>query len=80
MKKREITNKELAKKIDSLTELVDKLAAATKRGFDGVNIRLNKLEQGQEDIKLRLDNVAYRFELQELERRVTLLEKKARFT
>jgi hypothetical protein len=80
MKKREITNKELAKKIDSLTELVDKLAAATKRDFDGVNIRLDKLEQGQEDIKLRLDNVAYRFELQELERRVTLLEKKARFT
>jgi hypothetical protein len=80
MKKREITNKELAKKIDSLTELVDKLAAATKRGFDGVSIRLDKLEQGQEDIKLRLDNVAYRFELQELERRVTLLEKKARFT
>lgn len=80
MKKREITNKELAKKIDSLTELVDKLAAATKRDFDGVNIRLDKLEQGQEDIKLRLDNVAYRFELHELERRVTLLEKKARFT
>lgn len=34
------------------------------------------LSQGQEDIKLRLDNVAYRFELVELQKRVETLEKK----
>ena len=38
--------------------------------------KLSWLERGQEDIKLKLDNVAYRFELVELQRRVELLEKK----
>ncbi len=32
-----------------------------------------------EDIKLRLDNVAYRFELQNLEKRVKFLEENAKF-
>jgi len=39
--------------------------------------RMKSLEEGQEQIKLRLNNVAYRFELVELQRRVKLLEKKA---
>jgi hypothetical protein len=30
-------------------------------------------DQGQEEIKLRLDNVAYRFELRDLEKTVKLL-------
>lgn len=45
--------------------------------FDVVEKRLNTLEHGQEDIKLKLDNVAYRFELVELQRRVELLEKRS---
>ncbi|OGE74522.1 MAG: hypothetical protein A3K06_00050 [Candidatus Doudnabacteria bacterium RIFCSPHIGHO2_01_52_17] len=45
--------------------------------FGEVNHRLDLLEQGQEQIKLKLDNVAYRFELIELQRRVEMLEKKA---
>lgn len=40
------------------------------------NRRFNLLETGQEDIKLRLDSTAYRFELVELQRRVKILETK----
>ena len=42
---------------------------ATKAGFD-------ILENSQEEIKLRLDNVANKFEVRELERRVKRLEDK----
>lgn len=84
----ETQEKHLIKKMD---EKIDDLAGMTKRGFDevydeihnevgGLKKQMSKLEQGQEDIKLRLDNVAYRFELVELQRRVTLLEKKAIFS
>ncbi len=52
-----------------------------RRGFeriweDNLEPALNNLEQGQEEIKLKLDNVAYRFELVELQKRVEFLEKK----
>jgi len=90
MKEPKITIETLNKKVDDLIKTVDKLAIATKKGFDGihgemnnrfdrVDSRLEKLERGHEDIKLRLDNVAYRFELKELEKRVNILEKKAKF-
>ncbi len=36
--------------------------------------RLGNLEQGQEEIKLKLDQVAYRFEVEELNRRLRLVE------
>ena len=66
------------------------LARMVKKGFDHVDSRFNKvdkkfntinnrldiLEQGQEDIKLRLDNVAYRFELKDLEKRLEKIELK----
>ena len=62
---------------------IDDLAVMVKGGFDTMDGRFDKvenklevLEQGQEEIKLRLDNVAYRFELVELQRRVELVEKK----
>ncbi|MCL5666941.1 MAG: hypothetical protein M1383_04200 [Patescibacteria group bacterium] len=66
---------------------LDDLAAMVAEGFSGMATKDNlksmatkadiaKLEQGQEDIKLRLDNVAYRFELVELQKRVTRLEQK----
>ena len=67
---------------------IDDLAVMMKKGFDGVdenlvqlkkgmNEQFSKLEVGQEDIKLRLDQAAYRFEMQALEKRVEVLEKKA---
>lgn len=62
---------------------IDQLATAVKEGFDdvdkrfdGVDNRLDVLEKGQEEIKLKLDNVAYRFELVDLQRRIEVLEKK----
>ena len=56
---------------------LDDLAVMVAEGFSGIATKndlknmatkadIAKLEQGQEDIKLRLDNVAYRFELVEL--------------
>ena len=63
MPKKEITNEELARMI--------------KKGFDGVDKRLSTLEQGQENIKLRLDNVAYQFQVQSLHQRLKILEKKS---
>lgn len=36
---------------------------ATKDDVVHLEERMSRLETGQEDIKLRLDNVAYRFEL-----------------
>ena len=36
--------------------------------FDGVDNQLKELKQGQESIELRLANVAYRFELQALQK------------
>jgi len=76
----------LSKTVNNLSETVDNLAIITKKGFDAVykdmrkgfsdvDKRMEKFETGQEDIKLRLDNTAYRFELEELKKRVTVLEK-----
>ena len=48
-------------KIDRLAETVDTLAKITKDGFDHVHKEISDLKDGQEQIKLRLDNVAYRF-------------------
>jgi hypothetical protein len=62
---------------------LDKLAGMVQVGFNEVKKDFSKLEQkvddNHEEIKLKLDNVAYRFELVELQRRVHLLEKKASF-
>ena len=66
---------------------IDDLAVMINGGFNATqkiinenqkenNRRFNLLESGQEDIKLRLDNVAYRFELIQLQSRVKRLEKK----
>jgi len=69
---------------------MEDLALMLGRGFNGVDEkfklvekkltehdkRFDTLEQGHEDIKLRLDNVAYRFELVELQKRVDVLGKK----
>lgn len=43
---------------------------------DAVESRLGVLETGQEEIKLRLDSLAYKFEVKELSRRVDILEQK----
>lgn len=56
MKEKNITNENLARMVQNdFTEMNKK--------FEKIDERLVSLEQGQIDIKLRLDNVAYRFEL-----------------
>jgi hypothetical protein len=81
MAKKEITNQDLAKNINDLANAVNSGFEGVDKRFDRVEKRLDDLEQGQDDIKLRLTNVAYRFELQEMERkfeaRLNRLEKKA---
>ena len=59
----------------------NELAGMVKTGFDEmgkqfekIDKRLTALETGQEDIKLRLDNVAYRFEIVEVQKRLKALE------
>ena len=65
---KEISNQDLAETINkSFGELEER-----------INSRFDKLEQGQEDIKLRLDNVAYRFELVEIQRKFELLTKRVK--
>jgi len=62
----------------------ESLARLTAEGFEQVNehfknveARLNSLEQGQENIQLRIDGLAPQFEVKGLERRVKRLEEKA---
>lgn len=63
----------------------DELALMIGKGFEHIDVRIEKLEmkldnleninmRDHEDIKMRLDNVAYRFELVALEKRVDRLE------
>ena len=76
-------NKNIDDKIDDLARVIKIGFDGVDKGFEGVNKkfdriegRLDILETGQEEIKLKLDNVAYRFELKELEQRIILLERK----
>lgn len=72
------------KKIKKKEVTLDDLAGMVSEGFSGVEERFNSVEdqlkdldEGHSQIKLRLDNVAYRFELVELQKRVEHLEHKA---
>ena len=76
MMKKLTTNEDLARMVKRGFDNVDKKFDDVDKRFDDVDKRFHTLEQGQEDIKLRLDNVAYRFELQDLEKRVEKMELK----
>jgi hypothetical protein len=69
---------------DGFSEITGKMATkddianmATKDDIARLEGRINHIEIGQEDIKLRLDSVAYRFELTDLKKRVEKLEEKS---
>jgi hypothetical protein len=73
----------IEEKINSIAQAIDTLALAVKQGFDAVDkqfadmgVQLKVIKQDVEDVKLRQDNVAYRFELRELQGRVMKLEDK----
>ena len=66
---------------------INDLALMVAKGFGNMDHRMDFLDQGQkeiarnnsiehDDIKTRLDNVAYRFELVELRKRVEVLERR----
>lgn len=62
--------------VDSRFDAVDKQLCSLEQGQVETNKRLAVLEDGQDQIKLRLDNVAYRFEVTELNLRVGRIEHK----
>lgn len=78
------SNEKLVKIVDKkIDQAVDNFAVIVKHGFDSVDDRFDKVEKdiktikdGQERMELKLDNVAYRFELVALDKRVKFLEKK----
>jgi len=78
MPKKPITNEDLARMIkkgfDDNDKRFEKIDEKMDKRFDKVESRLDNLEQGQEEIKLRLDNVAYRFEVEDLKKRVKKIE------
>ena len=73
-------DKEIKKEFNNLALIVKAGFDGVDKRFDGVDKRLNTLEQGHEDIKLKLDNVAYRFELNDLEKRVEKIEHKLKLS
>lgn len=75
----------LAIKVDNLASALENLAIMVKQGFEEaekrselrfrlVEGRLDRLEQGQDEVRIRLDQAAYRFELVELTHRVKTIE------
>lgn len=82
MKKENVTLDDLAmmvqKGFDHSDKKIEDLKKEMRSGFDKVEERMDLLERGQEDIKLRQDNCVYRFELKELDRRVRILERRLR--
>lgn len=78
-----MTIDDLAQKIDKLDGHIDTLAIITSKGFEGNTKhheafikRFDILEKDHQDIMMKLSNVAYRFELVALQKRVDFLEKK----
>lgn len=61
--------------VDERFEKIDRKLNKIDERFDGMDERLVSLEKGQEEIKMKLDNVVYRTEFIELQRRIEVLEK-----
>ncbi len=65
--------------IDKKFEGIDKKFEVVHEELKKINIKLDVLERGQEDLKLRQDNVPYRFELKEQEETLDDHDKRIRF-
>ena len=81
MRKKQITNEDLAimigKGFNSNDKRFDKVDGRLDRvegRLDKVDNRLEKIEQANEDIKLRLGNTAFQFDVDNLKKRVRKLE------
>lgn len=62
--------------LKTLNTSIEQLAAIMLKSFEAVDKRFDAMDLDLEDIKLRLDNKADRFELKELDKRVTRIETK----
>ena len=60
--------------VDKRFDGVDKRFDGVDKRFDGVESRLDNLEDGHKTIELRLDNLAPKFEVDDLKKRVEKLE------
>ncbi|MFH0792299.1 MAG: hypothetical protein V1905_03745 [bacterium] len=74
--KKQITLDDLATMIANGFNEVSDNFKGNRQEHEKIFTRLDNLEQGQEEIKLKLDQVAYRFEVEELNRRLRLVEMK----
>ncbi len=70
MAKKPITIDHLARMVNKGFEKIDE---KMDKRFDGLESRFNNFEQGQEEIKLRLGNVAFDFDVKDLKKRVRKL-------
>ena len=61
--------------LDSLAGMIQNQFGEVSKQFGEVSKRFDMVDQRLESIELKLSNVAYRFELQELEGKVSFLEK-----
>lgn len=69
-----ITLEKLATMIKTGFDNVEVRLAAMEERFTGVNHRLDKLENNQNEMLLKMDYLAPKFEVEDLKRRVTKLE------
>lgn len=67
------------KRFDGIQGEVSGLSKEMKQHHEKTDARLVSLELGQEEMKREFRNAATKFEVRDLDRRVTLLEKKAKF-
>jgi len=74
MKKKQITNEDLARMVKAGFDSSDKRFDGVDKRLDKVESRLEKIEQANEDIKLRLGNTAFQFDVDDLKKRVRKLE------
>lgn len=84
MKLKKITIEDLALMVQagfsgaetSVSKRFNKIEVEMAEGFKEIKADIKGLHQDHENIDLKLTNVAYRFELVELQKRVELLEKR----
>jgi flagellin-like hook-associated protein FlgL len=60
--KKEVTNEDLAQKIDNLLATVDILVVSTAKGFEGVDRRFDQVENRLDKVESRLSGVDNRLD------------------
>jgi len=64
----------IQKEFANQNEKFGKEFESVKKEISDLKLGYETLKQGQDDIKLRLDHVAHKFEVKDLEKRVDILE------